>query len=354
MQYKPEESVAEKKERLAMIEKQAQERLEAETISDLEENFDDFEIEEPGEVTTDNKRNCFGIFLRFQLLRCGVLLFRVFLFAAKKPVHEKLSSNVKSDLRKRSTDVSAVQTKQEDEDSSLSDYDEEADEEPGEIKSSPRRKPSFVSSDEEDHPVQTKTKSKVSLVDNRRRRRVTSHVVQPFLFPERSLSHRKSDNSKSKWRGDDYDEDMFEQRPLPPPDDARAPRKRRINVAKLEEKSSKLSVKQRLGSSRAEPRSKRNENLDFEDGERDLDVRRKIAGREKDDVRRKAAVRLSNLDVRRKATTREKHVSVRRNSADREKDVDARIRRISEQNAKIMKRRKMIELEEREFRLKPS
>lgn len=63
--YNPEESATDKKKRLESIKKKAEETRKAKTMSDLSEDFDDFEIEEESEEKVPENHGWFTYFAPF-------------------------------------------------------------------------------------------------------------------------------------------------------------------------------------------------------------------------------------------------------------------------------------------------
>ena len=196
----------------------------------------------------------------------------------------------------------STQTKSDD---SLSDYDEGIDEQE---RTSLKRTANESDSDNAVRVRSAVKRSKDNLNDDRDRKRSLGWKHQSNLI------RRVTDESRvdTKERRNRYREEIdFDNKPSR---EVPSFRRRRINVAEPERPRVSSSVKHRLGLSTMKPRH-------LNASSRRLNDNRKSSDRD-------------------------------RMSSDREKDVDARIRRISKQNAEILKRRQMIEMEEKRFRLK--
>ena len=75
VQYKPEESQSDKQKRLEEIKKKAQEAKEIESLSDLSEDFGDFEFEEPQNISFVDEGS-----MEMLVVQLLTLKFRLYLY----------------------------------------------------------------------------------------------------------------------------------------------------------------------------------------------------------------------------------------------------------------------------------
>lgn len=228
------------------------------------------------------------------------------------------SVQVKPEVRRF---ISSSRVKPRESDSSLSDYNENLDADQQQpLRSHLNHGTESATSDESDvDDGKKRIRSKVNLSMPKTRER-GHRVAKSQVYPERTLSRRSETTVyRGRNRSDQNRRRMDLNRRSSSPQHREQPvfrRKRRINVASVEETALKKSVKQRLGLNREESRFS------------------------------------SESEPRRRKIDDDEEFS--RFKADREKDVDERILRIKQKNAEIKKRRKMIEMEEQQFRLKAS
>ena len=237
------------------------------------------------------------------------------LFSAEEK-KEKAANAAKS-VPKTHVAISSTTLKnpEEEKESLLSDYDEEADEELGEIKDSPRRSSSSSDGSEENisrFRSKIQVSKKNTALGKHFKRRNNVRPTEPVLRKDRAVPRRPEYDSRIGWRDDRnrQERDDFAEKSTLSDDRNSYKRSKRKRSPNVREFPAKKSVKHRLGVNKVETYArslKRSDSREFAE-----------------------------------------------KTADREKVVDARIRRIEEQNARIKRRRRLIEEEEQAFRLKPA